>query len=250
MPAESLFLAHIQDLSDRALKTWEVCYTQFLAPPELVQAVQLLERLTEIHCLGWGGYAQAERQILAIARPELEITPSQFPILPLQIMGNFLFDPAHHRDFLGAILSTGIERDQVGDIIVLGERGAQVIVASHLADYLTTQLTQVRTVPVTTQPIPWSDLSIRLPQQKEVITTEASLRLDAVASAGFGISRSKMVELIMGDEVRVNWQSVTSPSYQLKSGDLVSLRGKGRLTIGDITITKKQRYRIQMLRST
>jgi photosystem II S4 domain protein len=159
-----------------------------------------------------------------------------------------LFDPASHRDFLGAMLGTGIERHQIGDIIILGDRGAQAIVANHLVDYLEMHLNQVRTVPVKTKAMDLSQLQIRPPQQKEIVTTEASLRLDALASAGFSMSRSKMVDLITGEEVRVNWQAVTSPSHQLQTGDIVTVQGRGRLTIGEITVTKKERYRVHLLR--
>jgi RNA-binding protein YlmH len=78
---------------------------------------------------------------------------------------------------------------------------------------------------------------------------EASLRLDAIASAGFGMSRSKMVDLINSEDVRVNWKTISQPSYQVKSGDLIAIRGKGRVAIGEIMITKKERYRVQMTRS-
>ena len=77
---------------------------------------------------------------------------------------------------------------------------------------------------------------------------EASLRLDAIASAGFGMSRSKMVDLITAGDVRVNWKEITQSSSQIKSGDLIAIRGKGRLEIGEIAVTKKERYRIQMIR--
>jgi RNA-binding protein YlmH len=97
--------------------------------------------------------------------------------------------------------------------------------------------------------IAFEDLKIRVAVTKELTSTEASLRLDAIASFGFGMSRSKMVDLINGDDVRVNWKPVTQPNYQLKSGDLIAIRGKGRLTVGEIMITKKERYRVQMTRS-
>jgi RNA-binding protein YlmH len=79
-------------------------------------------------------------------------------------------------------------------------------------------------------------------------TVEASLRLDAIASAGFGVSRSKMSDLISAGDVRVNWKEITQSSQALKTGDLVSIRGKGRLEIGEIVVTKKERYRIQLTR--
>lgn len=43
---------------------------------------------------------------------------------------------------------------------------------------------QVRTVPVEVRRIPLSELSVRPPRQEEVSSVEASLRLDAIASAG------------------------------------------------------------------
>lgn len=63
-----------------------------------------------------------------------------------QVSGNFLFDSANHRDFLGAILGTGVAREKVGDILVTGEQGAQVLVAPELVGHFETALTQVLTL--------------------------------------------------------------------------------------------------------
>jgi RNA-binding protein YlmH len=57
-----------------------------------------------------------------------------------------------------------------------------------------------------------------------------------------------MVDLINKGEVRVNWKDISQPSHQLKDGDLVAIRGKGRLFVGDIAITKKDRYRVLLTR--
>ncbi|MBD2000522.1 photosystem II S4 domain protein [Leptolyngbya sp. FACHB-541] len=240
--------ARVIDQADQAIKTWEVVCTDFLSPPELAEVQQMFARLTEVQLLAWGGYPQAERQRVAIARPEIPLDQSQVAIAALDIAGNFLFDSATHRDFLGALLGTGLVRDKVGDIIVLGERGGQAIVVPELVEFLEMSLTQVRSVPVKTRQIDLSELKIREPKKKELTTVEASLRLDAVASAGFGMSRSKMAEMISGGDVRVNWKDVTQPSHQLKSGDLVAIRGKGRLEIGEVAVTKKERYRVQLTR--
>lgn len=241
-------LARVLDQADQALKTWETVVTNFLSPPERMEAEGLFQRLTDVHILAWGGYPQAERQRLAIARTDLPLEQDQVPLTLVNLAGNFMFDPASHRDFLGSILGTGLVRDKVGDIIVLGERGAQAIVAPEIADFLTLNLTQVRSVPIKTQPLDWDQLRVRPPQKKELTTVEASLRLDAVASAGFGMSRSKMVDLISAGDVRVNWKPITQTSATLAAGDLVAIRGKGRLEIGDIAVTKKERYRINLTR--
>lgn len=241
-------LARLLDQVEQATKTWEVVYSDFLSPPEAAEAQRMFQRLADVHSLAWGGYPQAERQRLAIARAEIPLDTAAIPLTLLHLAGNFMFDPAHHRDFLGAVLGTGLVREKVGDILVLGERGAQVVVVPEVAEFLTLQLTQVRSVPVKTQPIQWDQLQVRPPQQKDLVTVEASMRLDALASAGFGMSRSKMVDLITAGDVRVNWKTITQPSHNLSSGDLVAIRGKGRLTVGDVALTKKDRYRVALTR--
>ncbi len=241
-------IAHVIDQAEQAIKTWEVVLTDFLSPPELVEIQQVFSRLTEVEFVVWGGYPQAERRRIAIARSEIPLDQSQVAVTALDIAGNFLFDTATHRDFLGAMLGTGIIREKTGDIIILGERGAQAIVVPELADFLEMNLNQVRSVPVKNQRIDLRELKVREPKKKELTTVEASLRLDAIASAGFGMSRSKMVELIDGGDVRVNWKDITQASSQLKTGDLIAIRGKGRLEVGEIAVTKKDRYRVQLTR--
>ncbi len=241
-------VARVIDLADQAIKTWDVVLTDFLSPPELAEIQQQFGRLTEVQLLAWGGYAQAERQRLAIARSEMPLDQSQVEVAALDIAGNFLFDPATHRDFLGAMLGTGLVREKTGDVIVLGERGAQVIVVPEMVEFLETQLTQVRSVPVKTQRIDLSELKVREPKKKEMTTVEASMRVDAIASAGFGVSRSKMADLISAGDVRVNWKDVTQASYIVKPGDLIAIRGKGRLEVGEVAVTKKERYRVQLTR--
>ena len=239
-------VARVIDQADQAIKTWEVVLTDFFSPPELAVFQRVFSRLTEVQLVASGGYPQAERQRLAIAREEVSLQGIEVALV--EIAGNFLFDTATHRDFLGAMLGTGIVREKTGDIIVLGERGAQAIVVPELVEFLELHLQQVRSVPVKTRRIDLSELKIREPKKKEMTTVEASLRLDAVASAGFGMSRSKMADLIDAGDVRVNWKEITQASSQVKSGDLIAIRGKGRLEVGDVAVTKKERYRVLLTR--
>ncbi|MGD1899641.1 MAG: photosystem II S4 domain protein [Phormidesmis sp.] len=241
-------LSKIIDRAEQAIRTWEPVATDFLSPPELFEAQNAFNRLTDIHTLASGGYPQAERQRLLIACSEIPLDATPIPLAAISIAGNFLFDTASHRDFLGSLLGTGLVRAKVGDIIVLGERGAQAIVVPELVEFLTTSLTQVRSVPVKTQPMEMSELRVREPRRKEITTVEASMRLDALASAGFGMSRSKMADMITGGDVRVNWKPITQSSHTVQPGDLIAIRGKGRLEIGEMSITKKQRYRVQLTR--
>ncbi len=240
--------ARLEDWLERAERTWQVVVSDWLSPPEAAAVREYCQRLSTVACCAWGGYPQAERVRVAVAPLDMPLSPADVPLTLLGVAGNFLFDPASHRDFLGAIVGTGLVREKVGDILVLGERGAQVIVVPELGEFLRTHLTQVRSVPVQVHPLDWSELRVPEPRTKNLTTVEASLRLDALGSAGFGLSRAKMVDWIKQGEVRVNWQTMTQPSHALKTGDAIVIRGKGRVVVGEISLTKKDRYRVDLTR--
>ncbi len=63
-------------------------------------------------------------------------------------------------------------------------------------------LLQVGKVSVETQEMALSELKVREPQVQDIKSVEASLRLDAIASAGFRMSRSKITDMIKKGDVR------------------------------------------------
>lgn len=75
--------------------------------------------------------------------PLLHTAAQRAGVSALLVKGNFLFDSANHRDFLGACLGTGIERSKVGDILVQGEQGANILVVPDLVSHLEMNLTSV-----------------------------------------------------------------------------------------------------------
>lgn len=153
------------------------------------------------------------------------------------------------RDFLGAVLGTGIERAVVGDILIQGDRGAQIVTTSEMVEHLEMNLTQVRSVPVTTTGIEVSQL--RVPQAKtmDVHSIESSLRLDSIASAGFRASRQKAVDAIKGGDVKLNWRDQRAkPSSTVQTDDVISWAGKGRVEVKEISTTSKGKYSVHMVR--
>ena len=91
-------------------------------------------------------------------------------------------------------------------------------------------------------------LKARAPKVEEITSVEASLRLDAVASAAFRVSRSKMADLVKAGDVRVNWREATKASVELKPGDIVACTGKGRFEVRSIEMTKKEKFSVTMMK--
>lgn len=147
---------------------------------------------------------------------------------------------------MGAVLNAGVSRQKVGDIIVLGTRGAQVIVNEDVAQFLQNCVTSVRQVKVDVQISKMDELEIPEKRVKEIQNVESSMRMDAVVSGGLKLSRSKFADMVRSGLVNVNYKVMKAPAKCVKSGDVVSVRGVGKLEIGDCSTTSKGRYRIMM----
>jgi RNA-binding protein YlmH len=167
----------------------------------------------------------------------------------LEISGNFLFDPAEAIDFHHALQADGLGVAELGDVLVRGDRGALAVVSPVAAIALVGKPIQVRTVLCTVAETGWERLPSQMPKPKQVTSVEASLRLDAVASAGFAISRNRMAELIRSGKVRIDWKVITNPSRELKPEERVQLEGRGELKLESAMLTKRDRWRLSMLRN-
>jgi len=192
--------------------------------------------------------------------PLLDLSdPDVGGVSAVSISGNFAFDQASHRDFLGAILgSAGIDRRVCGDVVVRGERGATALVASPVAEALTLSLTRIRSVPVEASVIPLGELDFPVAAKAgenalavgvPVRSVEASLRLDAVASARFRAPRSGAASAARAGELKLNYGEA-KPSVSVASGDLISWRGKGRVKVVGVEMTKRGKFAVEMERFT
>ena len=74
-------------------------------------------------------------------------------------------------------------------------------------------------VAVSVTPMELDEIAPKEEKIKEVRTTVASLRLDAVASSGFSVSRTKLVSAVNAGLLQVNWQPAKGPSQEVKEGD-------------------------------
>lgn len=248
-------VVRILEQARTAAARWEVIHSDFLTPPAIEDALRVMRRLSDVGVIVSGGYPQAERCRLSLGH--IEAFPStiqkddiEYPraVAAVSILGDFMVDPAMHGDFLGSILGTGCAREKIGDILVQGDTGAQALIVPELVDFLETSLTQVHKTPVLCERILLKDVLYQPPRVQIIKSVEASLRVDAVASAGFKISRSKLADLISAGNVRVNWKEVTKNGFIVKSGDIISVKQKGRLEVGQINTTNKGKYYVELLR--
>ena len=168
-----------------------------------------------------------------------------FPVTALEITFRKA-DKLTHRDFLGALMSLGIERDTVGDILVEDGR-CVVFVKSEISSYITSQLFKIGSAGVKIKEADPDTLpkGRGFDEQSYVV---ASLRLDAVVAAVTGLSREKTKQLICSGNVSLNFLPCDNVSKAIESGDSLSIRGKGKYKInGVLGETKKHRTRLSII---
>ena len=242
----------IEALANQALRSWEPQWSAFISGDRRQQTLQELAELVDLRVHSWGGYPGAERQRLLLARSELPLEPPSAAddgLCGLELLGNFLFDPAEPQDFRQALLQTGLDAGALGDLWVRGDRGAQGLLLASAASALDGLALSVRSVSVSVHIRPRELLQLPAPRaMRRFSSVEASLRLDAVGSAGFGLSRNRMAELIRSGAVRLNWAPVSSGSKELRCGDRLQLQGKGELVLEAAELTKRNRWRVELLR--
>ncbi len=245
---DRIVLARVIDKIESVVKTHSIEVTEFFDPYQQRIVSPVLSRVPDISFIWTGGFDSAERKRLILFPDYLEPEEIDPEIKYLEITGNLKFQNLSHRDFLGSLMGLGIKRDKLGDIIVTSE-GCQVVADHYIADYIERNLTKVHRVGVKIREI--AAHSLRLPEEevKEVFATVASMRLDSVAAAGFGTSRTKMADEIYAEKVKVNWVVVNDCSHAVKEGDIISIRGRGRLEIDTVKgETKKGRVALNLKR--
>jgi len=245
-----LELEGLVDLAEQALRTWEPVWSPFLDGAIRDEATERLQGLSELQLGSWGGYPNAERQRLLLQRRELgSLELGSLELGGLELAGNFLFDPAEATDFQQALIAFGLSPGSLGDLWLRGDRGAQGLILASEAPRLDGAALLVRSVAVQVELRPVEALQLPVARQpRRFNSVEASLRLDAVASVGFGVSRSRMAQLIKAGQVRLNWLPVTSPSRELVCGDRIQLQGKGEVRLETATLTKRERWRVELER--
>ena len=240
--------ARIVDLMEIALRDGEPVRTDFLDPHQQKVAIGILESVPDVSYRTYGGYPAAERKRILVFPQYYLVELLVDPLSAIDVVVKSAFDTVSHRDFLGAILGTGLDRDKIGDIIVTG-RGCQAVVAAESAEYLLGALDRVGKAPVEVVEIDPEQLEVAPERVKEIRATVASLRLDAVASSGYGVSRTKMAREIKAERVKVNWVPVRNPAHEVGQGDVLSIRGRGRVVIEEVQgTTRKGRINVLLKR--
>ncbi len=204
--------------------------THFLNDRQLELAGAALNPLAFESWFSDGGYPNAERRILCLYDEWRPTAHGAFQSLFIEISG--AGEALTHRDYLGALLSLGLRRECIGDILP-HENGAYVFTLSEITPFVIENLVSVSRYGARIRPARVDELPHAAHREEKTISV-ASLRLDVVLAAMLHISRSEAVELIRGGLVEINHISVSRPSCEVFENDRFSIRGYGKYTLSGI----------------
>ncbi|MCH4890235.1 hypothetical protein EZV73_21820 [Acidaminobacter sp. JC074] len=237
-------LKRIIDMASQVDKYYEEVISDFLSPDLHHYVEYIVHHFMDVAYSLDGGYDEAEYKRLALYPDYMTEIPKMIWIVDL------VYDPKYgtvgHRDVLGAVLGLGLKREVIGDIL-LTEGRVQIMTSENIASFLTSHLSKVGRVNVKTSIVEKDQMIEKAQDFQMIFSTVKSLRLDAVIASGYNISRSKAVDYIKADRVKLNHNYIQQTSKELSEGDLISLKGKGRIKLEKVNgLSKKERYKIQI----
>lgn len=236
---DKILLSQILDKIEMVEKKNKIEYTDFLDLSQIELVQKFINRIKIENYMSYGGFEQAERKMFVIYPEKFNSTVVEKNLsnivqiirieLPDDLKGKYT-----HRDYLGAVIKLGIERKKVGDIIV-DSNGADIIIDKDVSKFLVENLgslTRFSKSTITVQNI--EDLRPVEIKKEEIEIIVSSLRLDNVISELARCSRNKALDIINTERVFVNFECETKKTKQIKPGDMVTIRGKGRFFIKEI----------------
>ena len=270
---------HTNPVVSRALEKYRaseyaISVTDFFSPGEKLEIYKELCSLPgngNTRCFFWGGCRGAER-CAAVFLPEWympegvpqhrmpgdterteafssllagnsEIS-AEIPIKKIKISGSG-FKKLTHRDYMGSILSLGIDRSVIGDIAVVSDSEAVVFVAERISGFIVSELTKIGrdgVVCISSEADPVWEIPRRYEDFSLVVS---SPRIDGIVKSITGLSREKSADLVRAGLVELSYTATDNVSAGVSEGDIVSIRGYGKYLIGSVSgETKSGRLRI------
>lgn len=244
---DRLLVSKLLDKIEFSSKKNSVEYTDFLDMRQRQLLEKVLAELKVTNYIATGGYKTAERTILIIIPSKLEevFNKEQFDYntilgvirinLPNELKGMY-----SHRDYLGAVIKIGMRREKVGDILT-SKDGADLIVLKKAEKYISNglkELTRFSKAEFESKKI--EDLNVEEPKTKVLNIIIPSMRIDSIVSEIIRTSRAKGSELIKEERVFINHELITKGAKEVKSGDIITVRGKGRFKVGNVLNNTKK----------
>lgn len=216
-------------------------YSKYFYPPQVCKEMADLNMGGIVFSL-CGLSEGCEKNMVAVLPKAFPREELYFPVKYFKITNRSKFKDLEHKHYLGTIMSLGIKRELMGDLIV-EENCCYGIISDEIFEFLVDNLKEVGRNPVIVVEVEKEEI----PQLKfeKIVDSVSSIRLDNLVSVMINNSRNKGLELIENGDVSVNYTVEKEKNRSLKEGDIITIRKKGKFIFEQILgENKKGKIRI------
>jgi RNA-binding protein YlmH len=218
--------------------------TDFLDPREQQILKMIVGENGDVKYSLFGGSPHSERKRALLFPDYMEPADDDFQVALFEVFYPKKFVKIEHRQVLGTLMSLGLKRGKFGDILMNGEQ-VQFFAASEISDYIKNNLESIGKAGVKLAEVAINQAISTEELWEETELTVSSLRLDTVISGVCNLARQKSQNFVQAGLVKVNWTVIENPAFICEPGDMISVRGYGRVKILQLDgITKKEKWRI------
>ena len=238
---DKMLLAQILDKIEFSKQREKLEYTDFLDMYQVALAKTFMKKIEFENYILYGGFENAERNVLIIypEKYNMNMVEKNYSkiIKVIRIsLGDEEKGKYSHRNYLGGIVKLGMKREKVGDILV-SDDGADILVKDESTETLRQELGTLTR---------FENAKIDIVELQELKEQEIKVEeLNIIVP-----SLSKAVQIIDSERVFINGQNETKASKQVKLGDVITIRGKGRFIVKEFggntrsgrTVVKVEKY--------
>ncbi|MGL5904953.1 MAG: RNA-binding protein [Cetobacterium sp.] len=215
--------------------------TTFL-PPHIWTKLLDVSKSLNLKIFKYGLTPNSEKQLLIFIPESFDFKDSETPVIYFKIDASNKFKILEHKDFLGAIMSLGLKRETLGDILIENNIG-YCVALTDIFNIINSSLEQINTIPIKISKI--SEDIIPEVKFKEFSDSVASFRLDCIISSIGNISRNIGVNLIESGDVSINYSIEKTKNKILEIGDVITIRKKGKFILyKNLGENKKGKFKI------
>lgn len=210
---------------------------------DICNTLEKILQQTDVKLKKWSFYENCEKYL---AMFYVNFAEEVFPVSILKVCNRSKFHKLHHGDYLGALMSLGIRREKLGDLIVKGDE-CYVPILDEVSQYIWNNLQYIGKSPCDVELLDPYTINIPKPELQEIIVITTSMRLDCIIGALSKESRSKSCTMIQSGKVLLNYEEETKKDRLIQPNDLITIRSIGKFRIiEECGNTQKNRIKLKV----
>lgn len=238
----------VRKIADKILyvnKNYTTAVTEFTNPYVAELCLPIIKNY-DVKFEIFPSFEHGERKVFVLYPDYLETIDKGEFITGLRVNNRSKFKMLNHKDYLGALMSLGVDRNKTGDIFVY-ENYADIVLHSDISDYILYNLDKIGHNKIEVEKIKADNVNFKEQEHVIINITSSSMRIDNIVKHIINKSREISSEMVRASNVKVNWQVEEKISAEIKENDMISISRYGRYKISKLSgLTKSGKYKVEI----